>query len=155
MLFCQVICEFPLLPALCPFFYTNMLLADLLSPAPACPVAASCPLCHCFNNRVRKLHQKEIKEKKTIFGNLLPMAATLPAPSFGFTMWEFPTGRENSQFIQRHWRPLCPSSQPAELEAGVIESPPLGKCFPVPAPQGGSRASLPHTHRALQLEVSL
>lgn len=67
VLFCQVICEFPLLPAFFPFFYTNMLLARLLSLAPVCPTAASCPLCHCFNNTVRKLHQKEIKEKKTYF----------------------------------------------------------------------------------------
>lgn len=65
VLFCQVIFEFPLPTAIFSFFYTNMLLALLLLPAPIRPVAALCPLCHrCFNNMVRKLHQKEIKREK-------------------------------------------------------------------------------------------
>lgn len=66
--FYQVICEFPLLPPHFSFVYTSMSLALLLFPAAVFSVAASCPLCHgCFNNAVRKLHQKEIKREKFYF----------------------------------------------------------------------------------------
>lgn len=58
----------PLTASYFSFSYTNMLLALLLLLTPVCPVAASCPLCHCcFNSAVRKLHQKEIKREKAYF----------------------------------------------------------------------------------------
>lgn len=86
--------------------------------------------------------KNKLKGKKPSFGNLPPTAATLPAAFFNFTVAEFPRGGEKSQFINRHWQWLCPSNQPVELEAGVSDSPPLGKLFPVPAPQGSGRAPL-------------
>ena len=101
--------------------------------------------------------KEKLKGKKPIFGKLLPTAATLPAASFGFTMWEFPRGGEKSQFIQRHRQRLRCSNQPAELEAGVGKRPPPAQRFPVPSPQCSGRNSpqvlMPQA--ALQLEVSL
>lgn len=155
--FCQVICEFPLPPAIflsptqiCYWLFCSYLLpsALLLHRAPYVTVVSIA--------RSGNYTKKKLKGKKRIFGNLPPTAATLPAASFGFTTWEFPRGGGKSQFIQKHWQLLRPSNQPAGL-AGLGEIPPPGKRFPVPAPQGGGRASLQALmpHAALQLEVSL
>lgn len=134
--FCQVVWEFP--SALFPFFYTNMLLAFLLLLAPICPVAASCPLSIVVSIMQSGNYTKnKLKGEKPSFGKLPPTAAF-----FGFTIVEFPRGGEKSWFINRHWQWLCPSNQPVELEAGVGDSPPLGKPFPVPAPEDSGRASL-------------
>lgn len=102
--------------------------------------------------------KKKLSGKKSIFGNLSPLAVTLLAVSFGFTVWKVARGAEESQFIQRRQWPLCPSHQPAQLPAEVGESPPLEKSIPALAPQGDGCASLQvlisTDCQALQLEVS-
>lgn len=45
--------------------------------------------------------KKKLSGKKSIFGNLSPLAVTLLAVSFGFTVWKVARGAEESQFIQR------------------------------------------------------
>lgn len=100
--------------------------------------------------------KKKLKGKRSIFGNLSPVASTLIATSFGFTMWEFARGGEKSQFIQRHQWPLCPSNQPAQLQAEVGASLTSGEGFSSPISSGcvSLQMLISMDSQALHLEVS-
>lgn len=100
--------------------------------------------------------KKKLKGKKSVSGNLSPVAATLLAASFGFTMWEFARGGSLSRGINDCCVPII--SQLTCRLRWVRVHLWRREAFPALAPQGDGCASLQVLisidSQALQFEVS-
>lgn len=154
VLFCQVICEFPLLPAFFPFFYTNMLLARLLSPAPVCPVAAFFPYAIVSTTQSGNYTRKKLKRKKLFLVICLPWLPLCLLCPLALQCGNFQQEEKSpnlSKGIGDHCAPVVNSWAGGW---GGWE-PTSGEAFSSPSSSGAAAVPLCHTHTALQLEVSL